>query len=202
MAIRQIQTEYVRAHTLSDRGVRCPGAMDHDTQSRYTAVAKTGRWITYRETDAAGAVFMYRCGRVLGRVEAGPVQGPDPTPAIDGYISVLALSDTMQYAYIRWVNPDDVAEVSSTTPAALLAWITGVLPDADLVHKLSHYGTLSASYIHLADHHVNAWQHGVSPAAWDRGVRGICPICKSGCFDTKYDVYCSKACSIDAERNS
>jgi hypothetical protein len=170
--IRHIETENVRAHELSDRAVRCPDALDHDRQSRYGVKAKTGMWITYRDLDADGRSFHYRSGRVLGRVDAPYV--PDakyPCEKIDGYVSVLALSDDLHYAYIRWIKPENVAIVSATPPAKLLTWITGPLPSADMVHKLSAYGTLSERYIDGVDHHVNAWKHGVSPSAWDAGIR-------------------------------
>lgn len=168
MAIRHIQTEHVRAHELSDRAVALPNALDHDRQSRYGVKAKTGMWITYRDDSGT------RNGRVLGRVEAPFVPSSNPEYTcehIEGYVSVLVLSENMQHAYIRWIKPEDVTEVSTAPPAKLLAWMTGELPTADLVHKLSHYGTLSERYIDQVDHHVNAWQHGVSPAAWDAGVR-------------------------------
>jgi len=170
---RTIRTEHVRQHELSDRAVIVPNALDHDAQLRYGVKAKTGMWVTYRETDATGNQSNVRSGRMLGRVDAPFVAASNPEyncPKIDGYLSVLALADSMQHAYIRWIDPADVVEVSLHPPAKLLAWISGPLPDPDIVHKLSAYGTLSESYIEKADHHVNAWKHGVSPAAWDAGV--------------------------------
>lgn len=170
--IRKIRTEHVREHELSDRAVLLPNALDHDHQTRYGVKAKTGMWITYRENDAAGNPMHYRSGRVLGRVDAPAVPSERfPCERIEGFVSVLALSDSMQYAYIRWINPADVAEVSIYPPAKLMAWITGPLPDADIVHKLSHYGTISESYIGQADHHIKAFKAGVSPAAYDAGVQ-------------------------------
>jgi hypothetical protein len=169
MSVRQIRTEHVRAHELSDRAVKCPNALDHDQQTRYGVKAKTGAWVTYKETYTDGS-SQTRHGRVLGRVAARAIA--DDVKDIDGHLSVLALSDNMQHAYIRWIDPKDVTEVSVNPPAALLAWVLQPqLPDADMVHKLSAYGTLSSSYINLADHHINAWKHGVSPAAWDAGLR-------------------------------
>lgn len=173
--IRHIHTEHVRAHTLSDRAVDLPNALDHDRQTRYGVQAKTGMWITYRDDGHM------RSGRVLGRVEAPHV--PDsryPCDAIDGYLSVLALADNMQHAYIRWINPVDVAEVSTVPPTRLLAFITGPLPTADIVHRLSEYGTLSERYVEHVDHHVKAFECGVSPAAYDAGVRAICLTCGHG----------------------
>lgn len=174
--IRTIKTDSVREHTLTDRKVACPGAFDHDRQSRYGVFAKTGDWIIYRATDAAGNEWQYRAGRVLGRVDAPFV--PDdryPCKAIKGHISVLAFSDNMQFAYIRWIDPKDVAEVSKHPPSKLFAFMTGKLPDAEMVHKLADYGTISERHIDKADHHINAWKHGVSPAAWDSGVRSPKP---------------------------
>lgn len=161
--IRHIQTEHVRAHQLDDRAVSCPNARDYDRQSPYGVKAKTGMWITFKEGDDR-----IRSGRVLGRVTAEPIA---PDPPMECYVSVLCLSDHMTHAYIRWVDPADVLEVSAQAPAKLLAWISGPMPTADLVHKLSAYGTLSESYVDKVDHHINAWEHGVSPAAWDAGVR-------------------------------
>lgn len=171
----EIQTEHVRAHTLTQRAVHCPNALDWDRQTRYGVKARLGDWITYGETrtnsDGSNPSTHYRTGRVLGRIEAPALEGQYPSPAVDGWISVLALSDSLQHAYIRWVDPAEVTEISARPPAKLLAWMTGPLPAPDLVHKLSAYGTLSESYIDKADHHLNAWKHGVSPAAWDSGLR-------------------------------
>lgn len=158
---REIQTEHVRRHTLTDQQVKCFKTFGGDGY-----VAKTGDWITYTEEN------QYRSGRMLGRVDAPAVPHDTyPCEKIEGYLSVLAISDDLTYAYIRWVKPEDVRTIHKNPPAAFLAFMTGPLPDADMVHKLSHYGTLSQSYIHLVEHHINAWSHGVSPAAWDAGVR-------------------------------
>lgn len=170
--IRTITTEHVRTHELSDRAIDLPNALDHDKQTRYGVKAKTGMWITYRDTNASGEPCVYRSGRVLGRVDAPFVQHDKyPCERIEGYVSVLALSDNMQHAYIRWIAPKDVAEVSVNPPAKLLAFMTGPLPSADIVHKLSNYGTLSENYIGNVPHHIKAFEAGVSPAAYDCGVR-------------------------------
>ena len=174
--IRKIQTENVRWHELSDRAIACPNARDYDRQSPYGVKAKTGMWITFRENttnvDGSNPLTRLRSGRVLGRVDAPSVPSEKyPCERIEGYVSVLALADNMQHAYIRWIKPEDVAEVSANPPAKLLAWITGPLPNADIVHKLSHYGTLSENYIGNAPHHIKAFELGVSPAAYDCGVR-------------------------------
>jgi hypothetical protein len=109
---------------------------------------------------------------MLGRVSARDASSPRfDIPAVEGSLSVLTLSDDCCYAYIRWVKPEDVRGIRKTPPAAFLAFMTGPLPSPDVVHKLSHYGTLSQSYIHHVDHHVEAFKAGVSPAAWDAGVR-------------------------------
>jgi len=171
--IRNITIDGIRAHTLSDKSVRCPNALDHDRQTRYGVKASTGMWITYRE-DTNGDISHYRSGRVLGCIDyCAPIDDPRfPSPGIAGdMISVLALADNHQHAYVRWVKPEDVTEVSEHPPAKLLAWITGPLPNAERVHQLAHYGTLSESYIDNVQHHVHAWDHGVSPCAWDAGVR-------------------------------
>lgn len=164
MAIRQIHTEHVRAHTLSDRQVKC---LHTGIGMSHGWIAKTGDWITYVEKHNG-----YRCGRMLGRVTAPDASTQEfDIPAIDGHLSVLQLSDDCCHAYIRWINPEDVRGIRKSPPAAFLAFMTGALPTADIVHKLSEYGTLSQSYVHLVPHHINAWAHGVSPAAWDAGVR-------------------------------
>lgn len=179
--VRTIQTEHVRQHELSDRAVPCPNALDHDRQSRYGVKAKTGMWITYCERHAGGD-FQYRSGRMLGRVTAGAVDGKYPSEAIDGWLSVLALADDMHFAYIRWVKPEDVAVVMQNPPAKLLAWITGPIPDATIVHKLSAYGTLTERYVENVPHHVDAFKLGISPSAYDRGIRGTCAQCGAGVF--------------------
>ena len=191
---RTISTQTVREHVLSDRAVKIPyeaGAMDHDTMSRYGVTVKTGMWITYKERYTDNS-FNYAHGRVLGRVEADAVNGQFPSPRIDGHISVLQLSQHMTHAYIRWVDPMDVTEVSLKPPQKLLAWITGELPSAEMVHKLADYGTLSERYIDRVDHHINAWEHGVSPSAWDAGVRSSKPCATCGDFHAE-DSQCPVA---------
>lgn len=164
---RTIRTEHVREHELSDQQIKCfkTGVGMSDGY-----IAKPGDWITYEEktTDDCSRS---RAGRMLGRVKASAVIGQYPSPAIDGYLSVLALSDDCTYAYIRWVAPEDVRGIRKTPPAAFLAFMTGELPDATIVHQLSAYGTLSDRYIANMPHHVQAFEAGVSPAAWDAGVR-------------------------------
>lgn len=159
--IRTIETATVRRHTLSDRGVRCPNT------PRYGCTVKPGWWVQYRESYVDGTSGT-RVGRVLGRVDA-PASGD--IPAIVGHVSVLALSDLLTYGYIRWIAPEDILEATAQPPARLLAWITGPLPTPDLVHRLADYGTVSEEYIDNSDHHIRAWKAGVSPAAWDAGVR-------------------------------
>lgn len=162
---RHIQTEHVRAHELSDQQVKCFSTAVGMSDGY---VAKPGDWITYREHYTGSDLTGTRCGRMLGRVEA-----PDASssrfdiPAVKGHLSILALSDDCCYAYIRWVAPEDVLGIRKQPPAAFLAFMTGPLPDPDLVHKLENYGTLSQSYIDKVPHHINAWRHGMSPAAWD-----------------------------------
>lgn len=163
----QIRTEHGRTHELSERQIDTPNAYDNSRQTRYGVKVRPGNWIVYREeyTDQS---FARRVGRVLGRVEAPAV--PDakyPCERIDGHISVLALANDLSHAYIRWVDPADVLEVRDTPPAKLLAWITGELPNPEMVHKLSAYGTLSERHIDKVDHHVTAWRAGMSPAAYD-----------------------------------
>lgn len=157
---RTIQTEHVRQHELSDQQVKC---FHTATGMSDGYIAKPGDWITYVE-DGNG----YRSGRMLGRVEAPAV--PDdkyPCEAINGHLSILVLSDDCCHAYIRWVRPEDVRGIRKSPPAAFLAFMTGTLPDPEMVHKLSAYGTLSERYIDKVEHHVTAWKAGKSPAAWD-----------------------------------
>lgn len=159
MAVRRIKTDHVRDHILSDRAVPCPNARDYDRQSTYGVKAKTGMWVTYNDGDSA-----VRYGRVLGRVDA---DGSDDVERIDGHLSVLVLADNHQHAYIRWIDPTDVLEVGTTLPSKLLAWMTGPMPTADIVHKLSAYGTLSERYADKIAHHVEAFEQGMSPIAYD-----------------------------------
>ena len=99
---RTIKTEHVREHTLSDQTVRCFKTSVGITDGWK---ANTGDWITYAELDADDQGH-YRCGRMLGRVDAPYV--PDdkyPCERINGHLSILALSDDCTHAYIRWVRP-------------------------------------------------------------------------------------------------
>ena len=166
---RTIQTEHVRQHELSDQQVKCFNTGVGMTDGW---IAKTGDWITYAENSGTDG-SCYRSGRMLGRVDAPYVHDEKyPCEEVKGYLSVLALSDDCCYAYIRWIKPEDVRGIRKQPPAAFLAFMTGTLPDAEMVHKLSAYGTLSESYIDKVPHHIEAWKTGVSPAAYDCGVRG------------------------------
>lgn len=137
---RNIQTDGVRGHELSDRKVRCPNART------YGADAKTGNWITYNTSPDAD-ITAYASGRMLGCVNAPFIAGDRyPCQKIENYLSVLVLSHDLTFAYIRWIKPEDVTNVSDCPPVKLLAFITGPMPDALTVHKLAHYGTLSEHY--------------------------------------------------------
>lgn len=170
-----IRTENVRTHELTGRQVRCINARKNG--STIFTHARVGEWLVWTETDGGR-----NAGRMLGRVDAGPVTSETPeyrSPAVEGWISVLALSQDMSFAMIRWINPEHVISVSAP-PAALLAFMTGPLPSPAMVHKLSAYGTLSESYVANVPHHVTAFKAGVGPAAWDAGIRRECPTCLRG----------------------
>lgn len=168
-----INTQGTRRHELSEKQVRCPRA-----NTAYGCNVKPGYWITYRE-EYDGGTHGTRLGRVLGRIEwaeAVSFSSVDFT----GYLSVLACADDLHHAYIRWVNPADVLTAIEQPPIAMLAFIGGDLPSPDMVHRLSEYGTLSENYVSNASHHIEAFKLGISPSAYDHGVRSICPECGHG----------------------
>lgn len=167
-----INGQHVRRHEVSERKVRCPNVPN------YGCDVRPGYWITYREAYTDGTAGK-RVARVLGRIEwAEPVS--HETDDVRGYLSVLACSDDLHHAFPRWVNPDDVLTALERPPAAMLAFLSADLPKPDMVHRLSEYGTLSESYVANAAHHIEAFKLGVSPSAYDHGIRSVCPECGRG----------------------
>jgi hypothetical protein len=167
-----IKTEHIRRHELSGRKVRCANTPNYGSDVR------PGAWITYREEYTDGS-FSRCVGRVLGRIEwAEPVSGD--TRDVTGHLSVLAFADDFSHAYIRWIDPADVLTSREAPPAAMLAFAAGPLPTPDMVHRLSAYGTLSENYVANAAHHIEAFRLGVSPAAYDAGIRSVCDKCGRG----------------------
>lgn len=167
-----INGQHVRRHELSEKKVRCPNTPN------YGCDVRPGYWITYRE-EYEGGTHGTRVARVLGRIEwaeAVTFSSIDFT----GYLSVLACADDLHHAYIRWINPADVLTALERPPVAMLAFLGGDLPRPDMVHRLSEYGTLSENYVSNAAHHIEAFKLGVSPSAYDVGIRSVCQECGRG----------------------
>jgi hypothetical protein len=130
-----------------------------------TNVCKAGDFFTYC-TDGAQT----HLARSLGRVSA-PSLSPNDSP-IKGYILAMVLSNDATFAFERWVNPDDVLSVNPVPTHMAAFFFAPTIPyDAEMIRRLGEHGTLSDEFIENAAHHVAAWNAGVSPAAFNAGIK-------------------------------
>ena len=122
-----------------------------------------------------GDVFTYDNGdgqthvaRSLGRIS----KIDDGMEDARGWIVALVLGAAADHAFVRWIDPRWVREVRDAPAKFAAFFFSAELPHSpDMLLKLAEYGTLSEQFIDKADHHVEAWRAGVSPAAWNAGVR-------------------------------
>jgi|SRR5215469_4828237 len=106
--------------------------------------------------------------RSLGRIKTCDNDGED----CRGWVCALVLGLSGSHAYVRWIDPASVRQVIDCPSKLAAFFFAEKLPyDNDMILNLAAYGTLSELFIDRADHHVTAWRAGVSPAAYDAGVR-------------------------------
>jgi hypothetical protein len=127
---------------ISNRKVYLPNAT-HLGFSKYEA--KRGDLIVYREHHADDS-YQLRIARVIGTVDAPALEH---SSAVKNHLFVLALSNSGDTVYERWVDPANVVECI-TSPVKFAAWFFSDAPmqysPADVI-RLSEYGTLCEHYI-------------------------------------------------------
>jgi hypothetical protein len=110
--------------------------------------ASPGDLVIWRYKTADGERDAERhFGRMLAMVNA-PREGEE-CPAVKGHIAVLELDISLSHCFVRWVDPDDVCDVTAS-PEHLVAWFFGDAPrtwDLETILRLSHRGSLSEPYI-------------------------------------------------------
>jgi hypothetical protein len=158
--------QIMRDATIDHRQVRLPNA-SHLGYDKWKA--QRGDVIVYREGEGT------RTGRVLGRVAYAPPEGE--IGAITDHLYVLALSDDLSHAYIRWVDPADVVQCTPCTPDRA-AWLA-LFFAADLPRDLPD---LCAYGIHadLSDDHRWPCTASVERRRRERTERGITVDPKTG----------------------
>lgn len=63
------------------------------------------------------------------------------------WLRVLAISDMVDHAFERWVNPADVVECQAPSTSAFAKWVlSGSLPSTEIVFAAAGYGSLCVSY--------------------------------------------------------
>jgi hypothetical protein len=111
--------------------------------------AKPGYWVTWAKGGVAHS------GRVLGRIDQAEFNGQDREP-VTGWLAVMALSEHMTHAFIRWIDPAWVTECAEQPPRALLDWITGTDwptrgADVGRLIAMCEHGTTSEQFIATRD---------------------------------------------------
>lgn len=130
--------------TIDRKQVRCPHA---STLGYGQWIARTGDLVCWQQplTDSSSEPCT---GRVIGRIAYAPPCGE--TPAIRGWLLVLALSPCLTHAFERWVNPEWVTEVYRVTPD-VAAWLTSffspalIKRSADDLRRAAEYGAMGAN---------------------------------------------------------
>ena len=113
--------------TVSLQPVRVPAA---SVPPCSRAMAAPGMLLTYGDGHF---------GRVLGRIEA-PAEHR-------GWLLVLQLSSTADFAYLRWIDPESVRECRPN-PSRFARWFFQPhLPTPDLVAHLADQARLSEAWI-------------------------------------------------------
>lgn len=85
-----------------------------------------------------------------------------------GWICALVLGQCAEHAYIRWVNPQRITRIIDVPTKLAAFFFAKELPaTVEMLLKLADYGTLSEQFIDNVEHHVKAWQSGMSPAAYN-----------------------------------
>jgi hypothetical protein len=80
----------------------------------------------------------------------------------------MVLGQSATSAYIRWISPVDITQVVDPASKLTAFFFAPELPfSPDMILKLAAYGTLSECFIDKAAHHVEAWERGLSPAAFN-----------------------------------
>jgi hypothetical protein len=54
--------------------------------------------------------------------------------------------------------PENVTSVSENPPDKFLAWFMGPMPKAEMVYRLSHYGSLNENYIDGVPELIAKWE--------------------------------------------
>jgi hypothetical protein len=116
-----------QAFTVSMKKTRVPLA---SVPPARPALAAPGMLVTYGDGHL---------GRVLGRIEA-PAE-------LRGWLLVLQLSSTADFAYLRWIEPASVRECRRN-PSRFARWFFQPhLPTPDLVAHLADQARLSEAWI-------------------------------------------------------
>ncbi len=112
-----------RPFVMSTRRVRVPAA---SVPSRSRAVAAPGMLVVYGD---------HHLGRVLGRLES--------PAASRGWLVVLQLGSTADFACLRWVDPASVVQCRPN-PGRFASWFfQASLPTPDALAHLAARGSLS-----------------------------------------------------------
>ena len=131
---------------LSAKRVNCPRS---DRLGFGKAFAKPGDLIVYDEhyTDGTHA---HRTARVLATIDYAPAL--KHSPETKGWLLVLAISESLDHVYERWVDPQWVTRVIDC-PRKLLSWfLQEQLPyPVDMMRRLDRHGSLTENYIHDVD---------------------------------------------------
>lgn len=128
--------DYSKFEPISRPPIYCPNARNGHVLD--------GSLVVYREHYEGGCTGT-RMGRVLGRV----TRYPDGTTPTEDALAVLALSDDMSYAYMRYVSAVDVAEVRSQEGfgATLLFVLFGVAPSPEEALRACNYGAMGDGHL-------------------------------------------------------
>jgi hypothetical protein len=137
-----------RAVTIDRRQVRIPHLAGR-TYGYGKGNAQVGDLLTYREYDNGPIEH----GRMIGRATDAP-DLDHPGRRLPALIVVLQLGEGLSHAYERWIRPERVIRiVSSTGLADWLAFFMG--PDCPMgedARYLAEYGSLSADHEGMRDH--------------------------------------------------
>ncbi len=117
-----------------------------------------GDFLLYAETrltpgvvDSCGKPATHevsRFARVLGKVVRFPNGEEAPKGRNKVVLAVLALSDSMEHAYVRHVPVADVKEIMGRPPGDFIRFfLFGDVPTPEIARDVQDYGAMNESYI-------------------------------------------------------